>query len=198
MDQTQRNDMTGYVDVNEAYYNDLIMESFQPMFGWTLLDPMILQLCPHGACFRTLCFGFRSAPYYFTRKLRLPLEWIRAWGVRLADVMDDILVLAAQLSNELPEANALRQLMVLLITLDFLGVPYPTRQEGILPQCESTVRRGVHLHDPDVDRCDPQKPHQACQQGAAEAGRGDLQSNEQLPCAGVTTRAALDREHPTA
>jgi hypothetical protein len=35
--------MTGYVDVNEAYYNDLIMESFQPLFGWTLLDPMIMQ-----------------------------------------------------------------------------------------------------------------------------------------------------------
>lgn len=133
MDQTQRNDMTGYVDVNEAYYNDLIMESFQPMFGWTLLDPMIMQLCPHGACFRTLCFGFRSAPYYFTRKLRLPLEWIRAWGIRLADVMDDILVLAAQLSNELPEANALRQLMVLLITLDFLGYRIQLDKKGFYP-----------------------------------------------------------------
>jgi hypothetical protein len=130
---TQRHDMTSYMDVTEAYYNDLIATLQQHLLGFLIQDPLLLRMAPHGFCFRTLCFGYSDAPRQFIRKHKLPLEWVRSCGIRTSDVMDDVLCLAQSILGEDPQANNLRHLMVLCIVWEFLGYRLQVDKAGFIP-----------------------------------------------------------------
>jgi len=140
----ERDDMTSYLDTSEAYYNDMIAAEHQTLLAMHVHDPVLLLQAPHGVCFRTLCFGYRDAPRQYIRKQRLPLEWVRSCGIRVADVMDDLLVLSHKILGEDPQANNLRHLMVLCLVMDFLRYRLQLDKKGFVPS-ESRAFAGAHI-----------------------------------------------------
>ena len=123
----RRNDFMIYVDIEEAYYNVPLHEHYRSLCSFWLDLPILRRLAPRGVRLRTLSFGLWSAPRDFVKQLKAALALCRRCGIRLNDLVDDVLVYA-------PTAMwALRHGMVLLITLRYLGWRVKMEKLALIP-----------------------------------------------------------------
>ena len=81
-----------YVDIEEAYYNVPLHEHYRSLCSFWLDLPILRRLAPRGVRLRTLSFGLWSAPRDFVKHLKAALALCRRCGIRLNDLVDDVLV----------------------------------------------------------------------------------------------------------
>ena len=104
-------DVMVYVDVEDAYYNVPLNKLYSRLCAFWMDDPVLRQLAPWGWKLLTLMFGLWSAPRDFILQLRAVLGLTLSWGIRLSDLMDDILLAATTVEQSLQHS------MVLLLVL---------------------------------------------------------------------------------
>jgi hypothetical protein len=120
-------DFMVYADVEEAYYNVPLHESCSILCGFWILLPQLRQLAPWGWRLLTLGFGLWSAPRDFVKQLKTCLGLCRKWGIRLSDLMDDVL-LAASTTDQ-----CLQHAMVMIMTLTFFGWRVKMEKLALIP-----------------------------------------------------------------
>ena len=108
-DLLRQGDFLCKVDLKDAYF----------MVSIALSHRLFLQFSWEGKIFQFTClpFGLCTAPWVFTKLMKVPLTTLRLQGMRLVTYIDDILVM--DVSQE-GAAQAQAQLMALLESLGFL------------------------------------------------------------------------------
>ena len=130
----RRCDWMIYLDVRSAFYNLLMYWIYQILIAFKILDPILLAMYgQHGIMLLVPCFGLWDAPRLFRNTLRPALELPASYGVRLNDIVDDVLCAAAHLLDAPDGAQALRHGAAIAISMEFHGWPISVDKSATIP-----------------------------------------------------------------
>jgi len=108
-------DMLAYVDVKDAFWNVPLHAIYSILCAFWIQDPVLHLLAPNGWKPLTLLFGLWCAPREFVMQLKPCLGLTLQWGMRLSELMDDILMAARSVHQSLQHS------MCMLLCLRHFG-----------------------------------------------------------------------------
>jgi hypothetical protein len=123
----RRRDWMVYVDVEEAYYNVPLNKKYRNLCAFWTAHTTLHHLAPWGWRLLTLSFGLWTAPRDFVKQLKACLQLCRHWGIRLSDLVDDVLI-AASSTDE-----CLRHSMVVILTMVHFGWRVKLEKVALIP-----------------------------------------------------------------
>ena len=123
----RRNDFLAYVDIQDAFNNVPLHFLMWLLCAFMVNDPESLKDWPLGLACVCLTFGVWSAPCEFILTLKVMLMFCARFGVRLSDIVDDILVMAQTMEG------SLRDSMVLVVTLNYFGWRIKIEKLALIP-----------------------------------------------------------------